>query len=84
MDGGGRAKHGARAEEFSGTFWLGPPRLSLATKPTAFSRITDPSGSDIHITGRLRDALKLVEVRLLDHCIISGGDFYSMAERGLV
>jgi len=28
MDGGGRAKHGARAEGFSGTFWLGPPRLT--------------------------------------------------------
>jgi len=50
MDGGGRAKHGARAEGFSRTFWLGPPRLNLATNSTAFFRLSVLDDGKIRIT----------------------------------
>jgi DNA repair protein RadC len=34
------------------------------------------------ITLRLRDALGLVDIRILDHLIVAGGDVISFAERG--
>ncbi len=40
-----------------------------------------PSQADIAMTKNLRDAVKLLEVRLLDH-IITGSETISMAERG--
>ena len=46
------------------------------------SGIADPSRSDRAITTRLRDALALVEVRLLDHFVIGDGESVSFAERG--
>jgi len=42
----------------------------------------EPSAADHHITRRLREALGLVDIRLLDHIIVGGGDVYSMATRG--
>lgn len=47
------------------------------------SGIADPSQADISITQRLRDALNLVEVRVLDHFIL-GESVTSMATRGLI
>jgi len=44
---------------------------------------TEPSQSDIHITQKLKDALALVDVRVLDHFII-GDESVSFAERGLL
>ena len=44
----------------------------------------EPSGADIAITKRLKDALELVDVRLLDHFIVGGACVESLAERGLV
>lgn len=44
----------------------------------------EPSGADISITKRLKDALGLVDVRVLDHFVIAGNDVVSFAERGLV
>lgn len=41
-----------------------------------------PSSCDLNITKRLRDALTLLDVRLLDHFIIGQGDMTSLAERG--
>lgn len=41
-----------------------------------------PSAADIQITHRLRDALIVVDVKLLDHLIIGGGQTYSMASQG--
>jgi DNA repair protein RadC len=46
--------------------------------------VTEPSQSDIRITARLKDALALVEVRVLDHLIVGEGDGASLAERGLL
>lgn len=48
------------------------------------SGITEPSQADRHITLRLREALALVDVRVLDHMIIGDGPVLSMAERGLL
>ena len=47
------------------------------------SGIAEPSQSDATLTRRLRDALKLIDVRLLDHIVIGDGEFVSMSDRGL-
>ncbi|RMG54138.1 MAG: JAB domain-containing protein [Gammaproteobacteria bacterium] len=47
------------------------------------SGVAEPSRADIAITQRLRDALSLVDVRLLDHVVV-GEDCVSLAERGLL
>ena len=48
------------------------------------SGIAEPSQADEIITTRLRDALALVEIRLLDHLIIGDGHCTSLAEKGLI
>ena len=48
------------------------------------SGITDPSHSDIELTKRLKQALALIDVRVLDHVIIGDGEPLSMVEMGLV
>ncbi len=47
------------------------------------SGIAEPSQSDINITHRLKEALALIEVRVLDHFVI-GDSALSFAERGLL
>ncbi|WP_395683535.1 RadC family protein [Dokdonella sp.] len=42
----------------------------------------EPSAADRAITARLRDALNLVEVRLLDHLVVASGGTVSLAQRG--
>ena len=46
------------------------------------SGVAEPSLADRAITGRLRDALELVEVRLIDHFVVGDGEVVSFAERG--
>ncbi len=48
------------------------------------SGVTEPSQADLRITQRLKDALNLVEVRVLDHLIVGDGAGISFAERGLL
>ncbi|GFM80477.1 UPF0758 protein [Pseudomonas cichorii] len=48
------------------------------------SGVTDPSHSDIELTKRLKQALALIDVRVLDHVIIGDGEPLSMVEMGLV
>lgn len=48
------------------------------------SGVAEPSRSDEAITRRLRDALALVDVRVLDHLVIGDGEWVSLAERGVV
>lgn len=49
------------------------------------SGIAEPSGADIKITERLKEALALIDVRVLDHLIIgSTGDHCSLAEKGYI
>lgn len=43
-----------------------------------------PSAADRSMTIRLRDALRMVDIRLLDHFVIGVGDPYSMASKGWV
>ena len=43
-----------------------------------------PSRADEVLTRRLRDALGLVDIRLIDHFVIGVGECVSFAERGLV
>ena len=43
----------------------------------------EPSQADKRITERLRDALSLIDVRILDHLVV-GQEVVSFAERGLV
>lgn len=44
----------------------------------------EPSRADESLTQTLRAALALVDVRVLDHIIVSPGQSFSMAERGLL
>ena len=44
----------------------------------------DPSAADRAVTQRLKQALSLVEIRLLDHFVVGDGEPVSMAARGLV
>lgn len=44
----------------------------------------EPSGADRALTQRLKEALGLVDVRVLDHVIVAGTDTTSFAERGLI
>ncbi len=48
------------------------------------SGVADPSQADERITRRLKNALELIDVRVLDHFIVAAGDSVSMASRGLV
>ena len=44
----------------------------------------EPSRADEHLTQHVRNALALVDVRLLDHIIVAGRQTLSLAERGLL
>lgn len=48
------------------------------------SGVTEPSQSDIDLTERLKKALALIDVQVLDHVIIGDGEPLSMVERGLM
>jgi DNA repair protein RadC len=48
------------------------------------SGIAEPSQADELITLRVKEALALVDIRLLDHIIVGDGVVVSLAERGLI
>ncbi len=48
------------------------------------SGVAEPSSADERITIRLKEALGLVDIRLLDHLIIGDGEIVSLAERGVL
>lgn len=48
------------------------------------SGVGEPSAADERITNRLRRALELIDVRLLDHLIVAGPNVTSFASRGLI
>jgi DNA repair protein RadC len=48
------------------------------------SGVAEPSQADELITQRLKDALALVDVRLVDHFVVAGNAFTSFAQRGLL
>lgn len=47
------------------------------------SGVSEPSRADEQITHRLKDALALVDIRVLDHLIV-GESVTSLAERGII
>jgi DNA repair protein RadC len=64
-------------------------RLALSRNAAALilvhnhpSGIAEPSAADRNITVRLRDALALVDIRVLDHLVVGDGVCESFAERG--
>ena len=62
-------------------------RLSAAAVIVAHnhpSGVNEPSLADQAITRRLKDALLVLEIRLLDHFIVGDGPPVSMASRGLL
>lgn len=48
------------------------------------SGVAEPSSADERLTSRLRSALGLVDIRLLDHIVVGDGDSVSLAERGVL
>lgn len=46
------------------------------------SGVAEPSRADVAITTRLRDALALVDIRVLDHIVVGDGPTVSLAQRG--
>ncbi|MCU7813728.1 MAG: DNA repair protein RadC [Candidatus Thiodiazotropha sp. (ex Lucinoma kastoroae)] len=48
------------------------------------SGVAEPSRADQQITKRLKEALALVDIRVLDHIVIGEGEPVSLAERGMV
>lgn len=48
------------------------------------SGVAEPSQADERITKRLKTALELVDIRVLDHIIVGGGHCTSFAQRGLL
>jgi DNA repair protein RadC len=48
------------------------------------SGVAEPSHADQMLTTSLKGALALIDVRVLDHFVVAGGDLMSMAERGLL
>lgn len=62
-------------------------RLSAAAVIVAHnhpSGVSEPSLADQAITHRLKDALLLLEIRLLDHFVVGDGPPVSMASRGML
>ena len=48
------------------------------------SGVAEPSRADQALTDRLREALALIEVRVLDHIVIGDGETVSFSERGML
>jgi DNA repair protein RadC len=48
------------------------------------SGVAEPSRADVRITARLKAALELVDVRVLDHLVVGDAEVTSLAERGLL
>jgi DNA repair protein RadC len=48
------------------------------------SGVAEPSQADELITGRLREAMALMDIRILDHLIVAGTTVLSFAESGLL
>ncbi|MGH8322163.1 MAG: RadC family protein [Terriglobia bacterium] len=48
------------------------------------SGVAEPSDADRRLTQRLKEALALVDIRVLDHFVVGDGKAVSFAERGLL
>jgi DNA repair protein RadC len=43
-----------------------------------------PSEADIQITGKLKDAGKIMEIPVLDHLIVTENGYFSFADEGMI
>lgn len=48
------------------------------------SGVSEPSAADRHITQRLNEAMRLIDVRVLDHIVVGFDKIESFAERGWI
>ncbi|MCC7413457.1 MAG: DNA repair protein RadC [Gammaproteobacteria bacterium] len=48
------------------------------------SGVAEPSRADAALTARVKTALELVDIRVLDHFVVGDGEVVSLAERGLI
>lgn len=48
------------------------------------SGVAEPSQADLQLTRRLAEALRLVDIRVLDHVVVGDGETVSLAARGLM
>ena len=48
------------------------------------SGVAEPSRADETLTTALKQSLQLIDVRVLDHFIVTAGSISSLAERGLI
>jgi DNA repair protein RadC len=62
------------------SLWRGAAAVILAHNHP--SGVAEPSQADVRITTVLRDALALIDVRVVDHLILGSGGYCSLAERG--
>jgi DNA repair protein RadC len=46
--------------------------------------VAEPSQSDLRITQRIRKALDVFDIRVLDHLVVATEGCVSFAERGLI
>jgi len=65
--------------------FLRPPEtLKMIIAHNHPSGVAEPSRADERITRRIKSALELVDIRLLDHLIIGDGISTSLASRGML
>lgn len=48
------------------------------------SGVSQPSSADHTMTKTLKDVLKLVDIRILDHLVVGSSDCFSFAEHGMI
>ena len=60
------------------------PATALVLAHNHPSGVAEPSHADEILTRNLKEALALVEVKVLDHFIVGGQQAMSFAERGLL
>lgn len=48
------------------------------------SAVAEPSMGDVHLTDRVKNLLREIDVELLDHIVVTRTETVSMAERGLL
>jgi DNA repair protein RadC len=81
-DGARAYKHGVSS--IPGLAWIVMESEWMILAHNHPSGIAEPSQADELITQRVKEALGLVDIRLLDHIIVGDGASVSLAERGLV
>lgn len=69
-------------EVVKGALWAGAAAVMFAHNHP--SGVAEPSRADELITRRLKDALAMIDVRVLDHLIVAPGSVCSFAERGMI